>query len=107
MKKEQARAELVGSDKCVWCKKTPDEDIETVYLETGEIICEPCLGDCRQWNRTIIFQTVISTQLPAEDRREVSKAAYNAGREKLDELGYHGDDHHSVSNAEDGYGEID
>ena len=85
---------------CVWCKEDPADDVDTVKLGTGEVVCHPCLEDMRAWKRPIHFSVLTSTWIEQEDREAISNAAYIAGREVMRGLGYSGEDlGYRVSNA--------
>jgi hypothetical protein len=105
---ETARSEPVDGSKCIWCKQEPSDDVTLHAIDTGESVCDSCMGDMRAFKRKIVFQVYTSVQIEQSDRREISETAYRAGREKMDELGYTGKDHGpSTSNAESGYTEVD
>lgn len=51
---------------CVWCKQPVDDD--AVRLDTGEAICDACLGDCREWKRTRQVDLLVTPALDATTR---------------------------------------
>lgn len=59
---DDARTDPVDSDVCVWCK-CAHEDTDTTTLETGERICENCLGDLREWKRTRFADILVAPSL--------------------------------------------
>lgn len=65
----------------MWCKNEPSDGVELHDIDTGESICENCLKDVRRFKREVDFSVLLSTRIPEELRREVSKAAYEAGEE--------------------------
>jgi hypothetical protein len=85
---------------CVWCKEDPAEEVDTIKLGTGEVVCRPCLEDMRSWKRPIHFTVLTSTWIEEQDREAISNAAYVAGSEEMRDRGYSGENlGHRLSNA--------
>lgn len=70
---DDARAEPVADDRCVWCKWPREEwadDVGAHEIGTGEVICSNCLSDSRQYKRKSIVDIYYPGHWLADDTLE-------------------------------------
>lgn len=80
----RAREEPVETGCCLWCKSETVPD-ERTLLKTGEVLCDACLGDAREWGRTERVQLYVWRGLEPAVRRVVISHWRDAA-EELDDL---------------------
>ncbi|QLG47904.1 hypothetical protein [Natrinema halophilum] len=76
---DEARAESVDDDRCVWCKWPRDEwddDVDAHEIDTGEVVCSNCLGDQRRYKRTVTFDLFYPGHWADDDQNEAIGEKY-------------------------------
>lgn len=82
---DAARTEPVDDSRCLWCKHKPADDVEMYHIEeTGEAVCEHCLGDAREFKRFKLTELFVADGLEPATRRILLTHWQNARDELVD-----------------------
>lgn len=85
---EEAEVTPVSDLRCVWCKthmeEWPDER-HAREIDTGEVLCEPCLKDLRKYKRAISWLFVKHPDFEGTEVGEIMERHLNAMEDEVHE----------------------